>query len=138
MFSLLVRRDGLIEPPRMSAVDTHCHILPGLDDGAPDEEMSCAIAHLLLALGVREVVATPHVMSDAYPNTSAGIKDAVGRLEELFERREIPLGIVPGAEYYVERQLLDQIERDDVLAWGEERYVLFETPMHQEDRKSVV
>ena len=91
MFSLLVRRDGLIEPPAMSEVDSHCHILPGLDDGSPDEKTSIAIANLLLELGVRTVVATPHVISDIFPNTTEQILEAAAKLCRLFKEHGLPL-----------------------------------------------
>ena len=132
MFSLLVRRDGLIEPPSMSEIDTHCHILPGFDDGAEDERTSIAIAHLLLELGVKTVVATPHVISDIYPNTSERILKAVDKLRRLFIDTNIPLEVLPGAEYYVERTFLAQINNRDLLSFGEERYVLFESPASRE------
>ncbi|MCP4679822.1 MAG: hypothetical protein GY854_30890 [Deltaproteobacteria bacterium] len=132
MFSLLVRRDGLIEPPAMREIDSHCHILPGIDDGSPNEATSIAIANLLLELGVRTVVATPHVISDVYPNTTEEILEAVGKLRRLFDRVGLPLKIIPGAEYYVEKNLLSRIESGDLLSWGDERYVLFESPVERE------
>jgi protein-tyrosine phosphatase len=132
MFSLLVRRGGLIDPPPMSEIDAHCHILPGIDDGAENEEMSLAIAHLLLELGVRQVVATPHVISDTYPNSTERILESVHRVQSLFEQRDVPLKVVPGAEYYAENEFLERISNDDVIAWDDKRYVLFESPMYQE------
>lgn len=131
MFSLLVRRDGMIEPPSMSEIDSHCHILPGLDDGAPDEGVSIAIAHLLMALGVRTVIATPHVMSDLYPNTTEQIMEAVANTRRLFGQANIPLQVEAGAEYYIEMDLLDRIETGDVIAWGEQKNVMFEAPLSQ-------
>ncbi|MDJ0763158.1 MAG: hypothetical protein QNJ97_09245 [Myxococcota bacterium] len=132
MFSVLVRRDGLIEPPPMSEVDAHCHILPGLDDGAPNEETAIAIAHLLVELGVVKVIATPHVISDIYPTSTDQILNATAALSTCFSRLGLPLKIVPGAEYYVERQFLDRAVKRDLLAWGKERYVLFEAPVYRE------
>jgi protein-tyrosine phosphatase len=131
MFSLLIRRDGLIEPPKMTEVDSHCHILPGLDDGADSEQTSIAIAHLLLELGVRKVVATPHVISDIYPNTTAAILEAVDKTRRLFEAERLPLDIEAGAEYYVETDLLNRIDNNDIIFFGEERYVMFESPLSQ-------
>jgi protein-tyrosine phosphatase len=131
MFSLLIRRDGLIEPPKMTEVDHHCHILPGLDDGADSDETSIAIAHLLLELGVRKVVATPHVISDIYPNTTGAILDAVDTTRRLFEEERLPLDIEAGAEYYVEAELLNRIDNNDIISFGEERYVMFESPLSQ-------
>ena len=41
-------------------VDIHSHVLPGLDDGAVDLEMSLAMCKAAAAAGTRELVATPH------------------------------------------------------------------------------
>jgi protein-tyrosine phosphatase len=41
-------------------VDLHCHILPGIDDGAKDWEMSTQMVRMAAADGVRQIVATPH------------------------------------------------------------------------------
>lgn len=132
MFSLFMRRDGLIDPPAFGEVDSHCHVLAGLDDGAPDERTSLAIARVLLEMGVRTVVATPHVMSDAYPNTSERIVDACETLRRALAAHDLPLEIMPGAEYYVEKDLLRRIEIGDVLCFGPQRHVLFEAPVERE------
>ncbi len=41
-------------------VDIHCHILPGLDDGAESPEISFQMAEAAIADGITHVVATPH------------------------------------------------------------------------------
>jgi protein-tyrosine phosphatase len=41
-------------------VDIHCHILPGLDDGAPNLEVSVEMARMAREDGTRHIVATPH------------------------------------------------------------------------------
>jgi protein-tyrosine phosphatase len=41
-------------------VDIHCHILPGLDDGAESPEISLEMAEAAIADGITHVVATPH------------------------------------------------------------------------------
>jgi protein-tyrosine phosphatase len=41
-------------------VDVHCHILPGLDDGASDVKESLAMAQSAISDGITHVVATPH------------------------------------------------------------------------------
>ncbi len=44
-------------------VDIHCHILPGLDDGADTLETSIQMAEMAIAEGVTHVVGTPHANS---------------------------------------------------------------------------
>jgi protein-tyrosine phosphatase len=44
-------------------VDLHCHILPGIDDGAKNVEESLAMAETAIWDGITHVVATPHASS---------------------------------------------------------------------------
>jgi protein-tyrosine phosphatase len=135
MFSILVRRDGLIDPPPMGEFDAHCHLLPGIDDGPKDVAGSLAIARSLSWMGIKSVVATPHVMSDVYPNSTEGISTAAEAFRIRLREEGIPLEVTAGAEYYLEPELLGRIERGDLLSFGEKRYVLFEGPLAQ---KSVI
>lgn len=41
-------------------VDIHCHILPGLDDGADSLDTALQMAEMAIADGITHVVATPH------------------------------------------------------------------------------
>jgi protein-tyrosine phosphatase len=41
-------------------VDIHCHILPGIDDGAKSMEISIQMAEIAIADGITHVIATPH------------------------------------------------------------------------------
>ena len=132
MFSLLVRRDGLIEPPSMGETDVHCHILPGIDDGPSNERGSLAIARLLIEMGIKNVVATPHVISDLYPNSTEAILDKVEAMRRLLVDSGLNLNIMAGAEYYAEGFLLDRIAANDLLAFGDEKYVLFESPVESQ------
>ena len=63
----------------MSYVDLHCHILPGLDDGAATMEETLRHARRLHAEGVRDVACTPHIKREHYPDLD---------LAELAARRE--------------------------------------------------
>jgi protein-tyrosine phosphatase len=63
----------------MSYVDLHCHILPGLDDGAATMEETLRHARRLHAEGVRDVSCTPHIKRAHYPEIA---------LSELTARRE--------------------------------------------------
>ena len=41
-------------------VDIHCHILPGIDDGAKSMDVSVAMAEIAILDGITHVIATPH------------------------------------------------------------------------------
>src|SRR3984893_4614936 len=57
------RGSGIFTGSRVDMVDIHCHILPGLDDGADTLETSIQMAEMAMADGVTHVVGTPHANS---------------------------------------------------------------------------
>ena len=40
--------------------DIHCHLIPGVDDGAQDVEETCRLLRMEYEQGVRNIIATPH------------------------------------------------------------------------------
>jgi protein-tyrosine phosphatase len=49
--------------------DMHNHLLPSIDDGSKNVEMSSKMLEGYLALGFTSVIPTPHVYQELYPNT---------------------------------------------------------------------
>lgn len=47
--------------------DMHSHVLPGVDDGFRDIDHSCRAAAGLAELGVRNMILTPHIYPELYP-----------------------------------------------------------------------
>lgn len=41
-------------------IDIHCHILPGLDDGAGNMSDAVEMADLAAYCGIKSIIATPH------------------------------------------------------------------------------
>ena len=50
-------------------VDAHCHLLPGVDDGAASAEEALGIIRGQQALGLRGAICTPHIMARYPQNT---------------------------------------------------------------------
>jgi protein-tyrosine phosphatase len=63
-------------------IDTHCHLLHGVDDGPSSPDLAVALAHELVEAGVHSVVCTPHY-SRRYRTDRAVAQE---RLEELRRR----------------------------------------------------
>ena len=61
-------------------IDLHCHIIPGVDDGATDLSVSMAMAQAFVADGVSVVACTPHILPGLYHNTGPEIRQRSGRV----------------------------------------------------------
>lgn len=77
-------------------IDIHCHILPGIDDGAESVEDAVEMARIASKDGTKILVATPHVNVSLLPPEE--IADAVNRLNEELRVRNIDLTILSGAD----------------------------------------
>lgn len=86
-------------------VDLHCHILPGLDDGAKTIEDSLAMAEDAVSDGITHVVATPHANSHYVFEFS---RVRVAR-KELSERLEGRLTLATGCDFHLSPENLKAI-----------------------------
>ncbi|GAB4246855.1 MAG: tyrosine-protein phosphatase [Thermoleophilia bacterium] len=78
-------------------IDTHSHLLPGLDDGAASLEESVEIARRAWAGGVREIVCTPHLRSVADPAARLA-PEVCEEVRAALARAHIPLHLHLGYE----------------------------------------
>ena len=63
-------------------IDIHSHILPGIDDGAQDEQASIDMAKQAVAEGIHTIIATPHHKNGQYENRKESILKHVEILNE--------------------------------------------------------
>jgi protein-tyrosine phosphatase len=111
-------------------IDLHCHLLPGVDDGAKNLEMSLAMARLALADGITTIACTPHIMPGVYNNTGPAINEAVARLRTALAENGIALRLVSGADVHVAPDLVEQLRQGQALTLNGTRYLLLEPPHH--------
>lgn len=109
-------------------IDIHTHILPGLDDGAPDWDQAIAMAKAAVAEGIETIIATPHHANGTYLNEAAVVKEAVARFNERMVTEGIPLVVKTGQEIRIHDDLLDAWGRQELLSLADSRYVLLEMP----------
>ena len=107
-------------------IDYHCHILPGLDDGATSIDESIAMAKGLVEVGYSTVCCTPHCMKGYYEFSPEQVREATLILQADLDNAEIDLKLLPGMEYTLDECFFDFV--DDLLPLGESRLVLCEAP----------
>jgi tyrosine-protein phosphatase YwqE len=112
-------------PGKFLHTDMHSHIIPGIDDGAKTVKESLALCSAFRDLGYRQLIATPHIYQEIYPNKESDIKQKKAKLQQELDNNGIAINLVAGAEYYLDEFFIKKIEAREVLSFGD-NYVLFE------------
>lgn len=111
-------------------IDLHCHLLPGLDDGARDLDEALAMARAMAQEGVRVVAATPHV-HPRYRTPVAEMERALAELRQALAAAGVELDVRPGGEIALdELRGLPAGERARFGLGGNPRLLLLEFPLH--------
>ncbi|MFT3807397.1 tyrosine-protein phosphatase [Arenimonas sp.] len=111
-------------------IDLHCHMLPGIDDGAPDLDVSLAMARIAVDDGIRVTACTPHIYPGLYENDREGIVAAVARLQAVLRDEGIDLTLVVGADTHLAPDLGASIRAGRIPTINHSRYLLLEPPHH--------
>ncbi|MCF0229406.1 MAG: hypothetical protein HUJ76_06910 [Parasporobacterium sp.] len=108
--------------------DIHCHLIPGVDDGA--DNLSETIEMCLLAVkgGTRGIAATPHcnipkLFSNYWNDT---FNDKIREIRKELARRDIPLKIFTGQEIFLTGDVVGMLRRKELITINNSRYVLVE------------
>ena len=109
-------------------IDIHCHILPGIDDGAKTFEVSLEMARIAVEEGVETIVCTPHIMPGVFDNTPVDIRRRVGELSRDLADKGVVIDLLPGSDAHVRPDFVAALQRDEIQPIGTGRYVLFEPP----------
>lgn len=115
--------------PKESFIDIHCHVLPGLDDGAGSMDEALAILEGFAKAGVGCVVATPHYQAyTAWNAAAAQITSGIEELREAAGQADCPVVVLPGMEIHYSSNLFSQWDSKGLLKVGSSAYYLIELP----------
>jgi tyrosine-protein phosphatase YwqE len=96
-------------------VDLHSHLLPGIDDGAKDIEQSLALIRRMKEMGFRQLITTPHVMADLYPNTPEIIQEKLEVVRTALKADKLEMPIYAAAEYLMDEAFEEKIASEQLL-----------------------
>lgn len=91
------------------ACDIHSHLLPGVDDGFPDDVKAVEGLAFLKRMGFRNVKMTPHFMKDYPANTRSSIE---ARYASFVAQAgdSLPVELSLGGEYMLDSSFPDRLE----------------------------
>lgn len=90
-------------------IDIHCHILPGVDDGARDLREAVVMCRMAAADGCTAMIATPHQRRGEWWNADRGHLAALAAA--LQEAVGPDFQVLLGGEVHVDGGLLEEVER---------------------------
>lgn len=110
-------------------IDLHCHILPGIDDGAQAMEDSIVMAEKAISQGITHLLCTPHHNNGRYENPANKVIPLVSSLQEELNRCGLELTVYEGQEVRITGTLMEDIQRGDILFTDlSNKYILIEFP----------
>lgn len=104
-------------------IDLHCHILPGVDDGAPCLDDAVQMLRQAAASGVEHLVATPHHNYFGH-DCAQPVAEAFRQLLDCVDDEQLSLELSIGRELLAGPDLLEQLEHG--LTYGESPWFLVE------------
>jgi protein-tyrosine phosphatase len=129
MFSLFKKKQSSFSFPNgyfPIITDIHSHILPGIDDGSPDVDTSIKLIQGLMELGIKQSIATPHIIGDMYRNDATTISNALNLLRNALVEKGIDYKVNAAAEYMMDDYFLQLLEKKTPLLTLKDNIVLTE------------
>ena len=112
--------------PEAGLIDIHCHIIPGVDDGAESLEDAVRMLRMEYAQGVRKIIATPHYRKQYFETPAEIIKRQFGLLKRTAAAAEIDIELYLGCEFHVNMDMMEILKERETSTLAGSRYVLSE------------
>jgi len=104
----------------------HCHILPGVDDGAKDLEETKKMLNIAYKDGVRYIIATPHYHPKRGQSSQVEIKRQLNLVRQEAKKIDENFLIFYGNEIYFGQDIPELLQEKKILAMNGRDYVLVE------------
>lgn len=127
-------------------IDTHSHIIPGIDDGAKTFEDSIAMLKQAELSGFTDIILTPHYLKGTKYNTQNVKKwELYQELKRLAKEAGIGINLYLGNEIYIDAELPEMLAgyvgkttdlMYEVSTLNSTKYVLVELPVRAEEKSA--
>lgn len=112
----------------MDSIDIHNHILYGIDDGSKSLEESIEILKQHKEMGFKDIVVTPHYIENSKYTTNNKEKEKI--LKTLKDKVK-GINLYLGNEVFINNNLEELLEKQEISTINKSRYLLIEFPMNQ-------
>ena len=115
-------------------IDLHCHMLPGIDDGAQSIDESLDLAHAAVANGIKHCLLTPHMHEGRYQNDRSSLQPRLLQFRETLAATGIDLKVGLAAEVRIGFEILNWLKAGEIPFLGKHNgrdVLLLELPHDQ-------
>ena len=119
-------------------IDIHCHILPEMDDGAKNMDVSVQMCRIARQNGIKHIVCTPHITTVGEIDAFVRARNSkIRELQDIVNKLDLGITLYPGAEVYVDDDIFfsSNLKR---LAINSSRYILVEFAFKNVSIKKIV
>jgi len=112
-------------------IDLHCHLLPGVDDGASNIEASLGLLNTAINDGIKHMVFTPHMHPTRYNNTQSSLAKSFKLFENELAKHQLDITISLGAEVRLCAEILELHSNNQLSYighWQDKKVILLEFP----------
>ncbi|BBN82618.1 tyrosine protein phosphatase [Pseudoalteromonas sp. A25] len=112
-------------------IDLHCHVLPGIDDGARTLADSMLLIDAAVQQGITHIVATPHIHFGTFDNNKLTIANALGEIKHALSNSLSKVQISAAAEVRIGTEMLTLLPQNKLPFLGEyqgKKVLLLEMP----------
>ena len=112
-------------------IDIHCHILPGIDDGAKDMDEALTLINLAVEDGITHIVVTPHLHIGRFNNYLSVIESSFLALQQAVIKEKIQVKLAYAAEVRLDSEILSLLSSQQLPLYGRynnQQFMLLEFP----------
>lgn len=114
-------------------IDIHSHILPEVDDGSQNIEMTLKMLREASKDGTKKIVATPHYCREYGYLEYSTVKTKVNELKSKVKEENIDIELFHGQEIYYEENILKWYNENKIGTINDTKYMLIELPLDKFD-----
>lgn len=107
-------------------IDMHCHIVPGVDDGAADIETAARMLQMEYRNGVSAVIVTPHYRKGMFETPQDVIDHQFDNIHRLVSRSHSGMRMYLGCEYHTNSDMIGDLRSGKRPTMAGSSYVLTE------------
>lgn len=111
-------------------IDIHAHLIPNVDDGAKNLEVTFEALEEAEKAGFTDIILTSHYMTDYYETKKDELVFWKENLQKILESKKKKIKLHSGMEIYISEEIDQLMKQEKLLTLAGSRYVLMELPMN--------